>query len=311
MTITVVDDKCGNLIAEKGDTVIKTEKVTNTYSASGVGEIKVKKNLVGRDWTNNDSFSFSISAADGTPMPETDYITIRKGDKDQTKSFGEITFTKAGEYTYTIKESKGSIGGVSYDGADHNVTIKVKDDGKGHLIADGCELIQTEEFTNTYTAAATKGEIEVQKVLKGRKWTDDDEFEFELSADPGTPMPATSSIFITKDDKDQTKSFGEITFTKPGKYTYTVEEVEGDDDDITYDTKAHKVTIEVVDDGNGKLVAKKGTAAIQKVKITNTYKHEKTVKTGDDSNMLAYLAGMLASMLGLIGMTIRRRKDRA
>ena len=219
-------------------------------------------------------------------------------------------FTKAGEYTYTIKEAKGSLDGVTYDTTDHNVTIRVKDDGKGHLVADGCDLIQTEEFTNTYTASPAKGDIRVLKVLKGRKWTDDDEFEFTLSADPGTPMPANTSIFITRDDKDQTKSFGEITFTKPGKYTYTVEEVEGDDDDITYDTKAHKVTIEIVDDGNGNLIAKKGTSAIKKVKFTNTYKPEKTVKTGDDSNMIIYLAGMIAAMLGLIVMIVRRRTQR-
>ena len=123
-------------------------------------------------------------------------------------------------------------------------------------------------------------------------------------------MPEDTSILITKDDKDNIVSFGEIIFTKAGKYTYTVKEIEGDDDDITYDTKAHKVTIEVVDDGSGKLVAKGGTALIQTVKITNTYKGKKGVKTGDDSNMLIYLAGMLTAMLGLILMILRRRADR-
>ncbi|MBQ6363089.1 MAG: hypothetical protein IJI62_03710, partial [Lachnospiraceae bacterium] len=276
VTIKVKDDGNGNLVAEEGSSLIQTETITNTYKTSGTGEVKVKKVLKGREWTDDDAFTFTISAAEGTPMPAETSITITKADTDQTKSFGEITFAKAGTYTYTVKETKGSLGGVTYDEAEHTVTIKVKDDGNGNLVAEeGSSLIQTETVTNTYETKPTKGEVKVQKVLNGRAWTDTDSFTFTISAADGTPMPAETSIAITKADTDQTKSFGEITFAKAGTYTYTVKETKGTLGGVTYDEAEHTVTIKVKDDGNGKLIADE-TLLIQTVEFTNTYS-----KTGE------------------------------
>ena len=309
VTVTISDNTDGTLNVVTSDNA-KSLNFTNKYKASGVGEIKVKKTLEGRKWTTNDKFTFTISAAEGTPMPANKSITITKSDKNQTKGFGEIKFNKAGTYTYKVKETKGSIGGVTYDTTEHTVTIEAVDDGKGNIVAKaGSALVQTVEFVNTYEAGLTKGEIKVQKILEGRKWTDDDEFEFTLSAPAGTPMPEEDTITITKDDKDQTVSFGEIVFDEPGKYTYTVKETKGDIKGVTYDTKKHKVTIEVVDDGKGNLVAKDGTKLIQTVKITNTA--HKGVKTGDDSNVILYSTTMLGSILAFLFMAIRRRRNRA
>ncbi len=288
--------------------------ITNVYSASGEGEIKVLKELKGRKWTNNDTFSFELSAGeapdgvDAVPMPEQTRITIKKSDRNNAKSFGSIKFTEAGKYTYIVKEIEGVLGGVSYDETEHKVTIEVVDNGKGELVAaKGSSLVQTEAFTNTYGAKEAKGQIFVQKLLKGRAWTDNDQFTFTLSADKGTPMPAETSVTIRKSDADQTKSFGEIKFTEPGKYTYIVRETKGNISGVNYDTKDHKVTIEVVDDGNGNLVAKDGSALIQTVKITNTT----GVKTGDEHNILIPMAGMLSAILALLIMIIRRRKYNA
>ena len=242
-------------------------------------------------------------------MPKNDTITIKKSDKDQTKSFGEIEFTKEGTYTYTVKETKGSLSGVTYDETEHTVTIEAVDDGQGHIVpAEGSQLIQTEAFTNTYEAGATFGEILVQKVLNGREWKDSDEFEFTLSASGDAPMPENDTIVITKDDEDHIAGFGQIEFTEPGKYTYIVKETRGDEKGMTYDSKEHKVTLEVVDDGNGKLVAKSGTKLIQTVKITNTF--SKGVKTGDSSNIVLYsVTSLSALILLLITYIIRRREN--
>ena len=76
---------------------------------------------------------------------------------------------------------------------------------------------------------------------------------------------------------------------------------------ITYDTKVHKVTFQVVDDGNGNLCALKDTALIQTVKFTNTYK--KDVDTGDDNNLMAYALMMFTSGITfLYGLVSRRRR---
>ena len=266
---------------DKGD---ESLEITNTYAASGEGEVKVKKVLEGRDWTDTDSFTFTLTGksapvgVETVPMPAETSITIKKSDENQTKSFGKIEFTKAGTYTYTVKETKGSLGGVSYDETEHTVTIEVVDNGQGKLVAkENTQLIQTETITNTYTAASTKGEVKVKKVLNGRDWTDDDEFTFTLtgkSAPEGVetvPMPAETSITIKKSDADQTKSFGEIEFTKAGTYTYIVKETKGSLGGVSYDETEHTVTIEAEDDGKGHIIAKEGTQLIQTEKITNTY----------------------------------------
>ena len=239
-------------------------------------------------------------------------VTVTKDSACYKESFGEVTFTEAGTYEWTISEAhKGeTIDGIEYDGEDKTVTIKVVDDGKGNLVADeDCVVIQTAEFTNNYSAEG-EGEIKVQKVLEGRPWKDGEEFTFTISAEDGTPMPPNTSIYIHKDDEDHIRSFGDIEFTEAGKYTYVIKEVKGDAKGIKYDTKAHKVTFEVVDDGDGNLVAKDGTTLIQTVKITNTYKTKGNVDTGDSSRLLMNVAMMLASMLALLVMIIRRRMTR-
>ena len=114
-------------------------------------------------------------------MPEETSVTITSADAaaDYTKTFGTITFPAEGEYSYTVKEERGSAGGMSY-AADKTVTIKVVDDGNGNLVAEeGSELIQTAEMKNTY-AASGEGEIKVKKVLEGREWTTGDTFRFTL-----------------------------------------------------------------------------------------------------------------------------------
>ena len=165
----------------------------------------------------------------------------------------------------------------------------------------------TVSMENIYSATG-EGEIKVKKELKGRKWDDDDEFTFTLSGSGDAPMPAETRITITKDDENQTASFGEIEFNAPGKYVYTVKETKGDIEGVKYDTKKHKVVIKVVDDGKGHLVAKNGTSMIRTVKITNTYKSDKP-DTGDTNNIAELFSLMGASALGLIYMAFRRRRE--
>ena len=110
-------------------------------------------------------------------------------------------------------------------------------------------------------------------------------------------MPSQMRITITRSDADQTKSFGTIVFTEPGTYVYSVSEVRGGDPYIKYDTKEYKITIEVVDDTHGNLVAKEGTQLIQIVTIKNTY--SETPPTGDSRHLFLYASLMITSMMGL------------
>lgn len=116
------------------------------------GEIKAGKVLTGRDWQNADTFTFTIEALNGAPVPQRSSVTVSKNTYGHSASFGNITFTEAGTYQYRVQETPGSIEGITYDDTVHTITIKLKEDGSGHLIGDGTELIQTAVFTNTYTA---------------------------------------------------------------------------------------------------------------------------------------------------------------
>ena len=283
VTIEVVDDGSGNLVAADGSALVQTVEFRNTYSASGESEVRVRKTLSGRDWTTEDSFEFTITPVGEAPAFEPNTVTVTKDSADYTESFGKVKFTKAGTYEWTVSEThKGeTIDGVAYASADKTVSIVVVDDGHGHLVADEQSmLVQTAEFTNSYSASG-EGEVKVQKVLEGRDWTDDDEFTFTISADEGVPMPGVTEITITKADADQTKSFGKIAFTEADEYTYTVKETRGDLSGITYDETEHPVTIKVIDDGNGHLVAEEGDTLIKTEKITNTYTPENVTVSGE------------------------------
>lgn len=131
-----------------GETV--NAKVVNTYSASGKLEgqqgLTGKKILTGRDWKSADKFTFVLKPAEGSvdvPMPEGTSqgmarveVTQPEGTADGAEvpfSFGDITYTKPGVYTYQISESAelSTLNpGVSESEALYEVTVTVTD--KGH-----------------------------------------------------------------------------------------------------------------------------------------------------------------------------------
>ena len=161
--------------------------ITNTYNLSGEAELKVQKQLSGRDWQTSDEFTFSITPVGSAPKPVKDsqevssvVITASTGN-DHTESFGTITFTKEGEYKYIIKETTCPAGGLTCDLDERTITFKVKDDKKGHLIADGTPLEQTETFINAYTAFGTL-KMRSSKTIAGSLdgVTESHELPFEL-----------------------------------------------------------------------------------------------------------------------------------
>ncbi len=267
---------------------MQTAAFTNTYSKSSKGEIKVQKILEGREWTEDDEFTFTISAAEGTPMPAETSITIRKADEDQTKSFGEITFTAAGEYSYTVKETKGTAGGVTYDETDHTVTIKVKDDGQGNLVADGTPLIQTEKVTNTYDAIG-KYVPGAKKILYGRK-LQANEFRFTLTAVDESGNALTGEAAYSKtvtNAADGTVTFPEINYllsdldqvdghTVDTKKYYRIEEdiPYPEEKDMAYSTAVYKIAVTLHDNGDG-VIASNPDKKTESIVFTNNYSPER------------------------------------
>ena len=255
------------------DKTISSEK-TFTYTIVEVeGEVKASVDLTGRAWANDDSFEFTISAADGMPMPSKTSVIVTKDSTDKAESFGEILFTKVGEYTYTISQThKGeSIDGISYDSTDKTVTIKVKKDDNGKLVADGTALVQTASFANTYSKSG-EGEIKARAVLTGRPWQFGDSFEFTVTPVGNAPSPSKTKVTVTQNSSEQTESFGKITFAEAGEYSYILSQTHAGETigGVAYDSADKMVTIKVKDDGKGHLVAD-GTALVQTAEFTNKY----------------------------------------
>ena len=161
-------------------------------------------------------------------------------------------------------------GGEEQSGTGSTITGKI-----GKL--EGGEIPKSNklEFTNNYSAGsvtlAAKDGLSVKKRLNGRNWNDSDTFTVQLTADDGVPMPngarsQVSTVELTKNAPTETvdgityktATFGDITYAKPGTYTYTISEViPGSDagaDGISYSAASYTAEVVVVDNGAGALV---------------------------------------------------------
>ena len=195
-------------------------------------------------------------------------VSTAKNDAAGKITFPAITYKEAGKHTYTITEKAGSgDDGVAYDPNAYEVTVDVKDNGEGKLVATVTGLDNL-TFVNVYTAKPTKASITATKALNGSTLKDD-QFEFELKE--GAKVVGTA-----KNKADGTVTFEDITYTEAGVHTYTLTEKEGTEGGVTYDKTSHEVKVEVTDNGQGKLVA---AVTGNNPTFTNTYKAAETKAT--------------------------------
>mgnify|MGYP000990596885 FL=1 len=248
VTVDVADNGRGQLEA----TVPADKPVfTNTYAAKpGKKVIEAKKVLNGKE-LEADKYEFELKENDKV-------VATAKNTADGSISFPEIEYTEAGTYTYTMSEKAGNEAGVTYDKTSHKVTVEVVDNGQGQLEA----TVTSEKpvFTNTYAAKPGKAVIEAKKVLNG-KALEADKYEFELKEDDKV-------VGTAKNKADGSVVFPAIEYTAAGPHTYTITEKAGNEENVTYDTTVHTVTVDVADNGQGQLVA---TITSEQPVFTNTY----------------------------------------
>lgn len=126
------------------------------------------------------------------------------------------------------------------------------------------------EFTNKYSASPVtldaQNGLSAKKLLKGRNWADGETFTAQLTADGVVPMPngaksKVSTVELTEDDQPAT--FGDITYYKPGTYTYTIQEgipePDARADGISYSAAVYTAKVVVEDNQAGALVVKSVT----------------------------------------------------
>ena len=300
----------------------------NTYSiGDGVtlaakDGFKASKELVGRDWNGTDKFSAKLMSVNGAPMPDgaKDGVLVKQMTKDSKEvSFGDIKYTAAGEYTYTISEEVGSIGGIKYSDTIYNVKVKVTDKGDGTLAAsfDGKYVVNgaaedasptdIAKFVNVYSAAVPQDSPVTtanlfSKVLTGRDWKAEDSFSFTITPLNGAPEPkhleATLSGLTTTAGDAVPFDFGAINFTfdhikdapvvngfRTKDFVYEVRETQGDIAGVKYDDNKATLTITLTDAGDGNLTATYNVTG--KSQFTNEYSTEPVNPDGDGATSKA------------------------
>ena len=275
---TITDKGDGTLKAEhvlKGDA--KAATFENAYSVTPLEtelDFGLSKAIDGRDWTDADEFSFTITAPEGTPLPDPAAVTVSNKSADDNGvaaiKFGKIRYTAAGTYKYEIRENAGSAAGMTYDGHVATAEVTVTEKGDGSLIANVTKK-EDGRFTNkyhtelNYTAA---GGLKLSKTLSGRPMT---EGQFTFTVTPADEASAKAlglheganvykSPAATEGTVGQIDILAghEVKFTQAdaGKtFKYAVAEKNDGKPGYTYDDAVRTVTIAIADDGAGTLTA--------------------------------------------------------
>ena len=273
---TITDNGDGTLKAEHVLKGTEPAEFKNTYSVTPLDaelDFDLSKVISGRDWTDGDEFSFTITAPEGAPLPDPATVTVSKKDaKDGIAAikFGKIHYAAAGTYKYEIRENAGSTVGMTYDAHVATAEMTVTEDSDGNLTANVTKK-ENGRFTNTYRTEldyAAAGGLKLSKTLYGRPMTEgqftftvtpaDDDSARALGLLPGAnnfESPATIEGTVGQID---ILAGHEAKFTQAdaGKtFTYTVAEKNDGQPGYTYDDAVRTVTIAIADDTAGTLTA--------------------------------------------------------
>ena len=263
VSFKVTDDGNGKLTVERlGDAANPAFAFTNTYtvepaSSSVTDQVTVTKTLTGRNMAAGE-FAFEL-------LERGDVVATGTNAADGSVALSPVEYTYPGTHRYTLHEVGGGTvaNGVTYDGATYTVVATVKDNGDGTLsVAHVLEGAREATFANAYQAAPTTVTIGASKTLVGKS-LEDGQFTFVLTGADGTELKA-------KNAADGKIAFPALTFDKPGTYEFALTELDDAQANVTYDKRAYKVTVTVVDDGFGHLNATvAGDADV--LAFTNTY----------------------------------------
>lgn len=267
---------------------------TDTYVAHT--DNLFSKTLEGRDWADGESFSFTMTLAQGDASGVTynGSATASKpasGNK-ATFGFGDMTFTRPGTYVFDVTEDGASAAGLEKDTHTATLTVTVRDDGLGHLVVDGAVpvIVSDGDFTNTYSSNldyGVAGGLKLEKTLDGHAMAAG-QFQFTLKAvdEDGAVaasesaallgLPEAGKVFDSPASDDGVAAAvnllpdDDLVLTQANAnktYAFELTETRGGGAGYTNDSQVHKVRIAVTDDGAGTLTATTtvdGTAYVYK-----------------------------------------------
>ena len=270
VTYKVRDDRNGNLVIKKDNLdENKVVTITNTYTAEKVKtSFGISKTLFGRDAEQNEEYTFKLTGDDKNPdgakiTNDTVKATAQDGSTFTTDKEFAISFTKPGDYTFTVTE-KGEKAGITNAGP-QTFTYHVVDDMAGALVVTGGPSEEQKAFVNNfnarYAAARIRGTKKLDDTYDG-KTLQAGQFRFELIDKNNKVVDSATN------DENGNFVFRTRFFDKAGTYSYFVKEVNAGDriNGISYSDTTYPVSITVDEAQNGQLSIAGDPAS---VKITN------------------------------------------
>lgn len=290
LTVTVTDDLTTftrRITANTTCDGVQSDAIqfTNTYKAQPVSvRFRARKTLADPDHTGVrlQAGQYEFTCVEDKTGGQVG--TAKTNDQRGDVLFDAISYTRPGTYDYTIRETPGDRGGVTYDAARHHVRVTVTDNGEGQLLADvkydnGTNI---PEFTNTYRAQPatdTPNAVKAVSASEGNHYKlKGDDFTFTLHR-VTAPDGVTAEADQTKtNDARGNIRFDQLSFPLPGTYVYTVSERDVTVPGVTKDGTVTTITYTVKDvdhAGRLKVVDKTITRSDGKtangIRFDNTY----------------------------------------
>ena len=325
--VTVTDNGQGKLTVATDPAAGSLFSFTNTYSVTEEGStptdgsLTLSKTLTGRDMSDGE-FSFEMvgTSDNAKDMKATGVNAAAIDGEAGSVALSPITFKEPGTYKFQIREVNNKLGGVEYDASTLTAKAEVSSDGAGKMLiewaaydADGNEVKEF-AFENEYKAKETSLVLGSIKTMKGRALKDG-EFTFQLKDEDG------NVVSEAKNAEDGWIAFETLVYDQAGTYRYTISEVKGNDETITYDETVYNVTVEVNDDLKGHLDPTVTYEDSDGAPVfVNTYTEPADdgddvgifgVKTGDPAEtaiLLTIMGVALAVIVAMSMILIRRRR---
>ena len=265
LTVTVADDLTTfkrHITANTTCDGVQSDAVqfTNTYQAKPVSvQFRARKTLADPDHTGIQLQAGQYEFTCVEDKTGGQVGTAKTNDQRGDVLFDAISYTRPGTYDYTIRETPGDRGGITYDATKHHVRVTVTDNGEGQLLADvkydnGTNI---PEFTNTYHAQpATDNPTAVKKMTssKGNKYTlKGEDFTFTLQQQ-SAPANVSNADQTKRNDQQGNIRFDQLSFPLVGTYVFTMSEQDTTVPGVTKDGTVATITYVVKDvDHTGKL----------------------------------------------------------
>ena len=263
-----------HVIACTNDPTAPLPKLDNDQEISGVHNGVTYRGAV---------VSVDANGAITFPQATYTYSNLGQGQTEKTFTYKIMEVVWDGSNWHSVedalKDSDYVSAGVKYDPTIWTVNVTPKNDNgvlvlsvqhlKGDVPVQGASF----QFANSYDPTPATAAIEGSKTLTGRDMADGETFGFELSAADETTqnavtagtvtLPGAATVSGAKADEVKGFQFGEITFKKPGEYTFNVNEAKwngeavpaADGNGMQFDRSTKTVKVTVTDDHTGSLKA--------------------------------------------------------